>query len=342
MKGNYYGSHRVINQKGFLPQAAEKLDNSVEIYDNEILIDVIKLQPTSTAFMSISNKCKGRLEDIKSEILHIVEEKGKFQDPITKSGGMLIGTVSKIGNDIKDSELKVGDKIATLVSLSLTPLKIERILNIDVKNHQIYIKGYAVLFESGIYTKIPDDISENVSLAAMDVAGAPARVDLYAKPGDIVTVLGAGKAGLLCLAKAKERVGSSGKVICIENSKEKCRDLLELEIADIVINTNAQNAIETLEKFKEFVGDNLSDFTINTVNVENTELSTILITKDSGSIYFFSMSTNFVKASLGAEGVKKYPKMLIGNGYCLGHAETTYKILRNNPKLLEYFTKNFT
>ena len=38
-KGNKYGTHRVIEPKGVLPQPANKLDNNRdEIYDNEILI----------------------------------------------------------------------------------------------------------------------------------------------------------------------------------------------------------------------------------------------------------------------------------------------------------------
>jgi len=39
-KGNKYGTHRVIEPQGVLPQPATKVDNNVaEIYDNEILID---------------------------------------------------------------------------------------------------------------------------------------------------------------------------------------------------------------------------------------------------------------------------------------------------------------
>ena len=40
-KGNKYGTHRVIEPKGVLPQPAVKVDNDfTEIYDNEILVDV--------------------------------------------------------------------------------------------------------------------------------------------------------------------------------------------------------------------------------------------------------------------------------------------------------------
>ena len=39
-KGDIYGTHRVIEPKGVLPQPADVVDNNMEIYDNEVLIDV--------------------------------------------------------------------------------------------------------------------------------------------------------------------------------------------------------------------------------------------------------------------------------------------------------------
>ena len=168
MKGDIYGGHRVIEPKGFLPQAATKINNDPEIFSNEILVDVIALNPTSTAFNRIRTECQGNKEKIKEAILEIVEAQGKFQDPVTKSGGNLIGIVKKIGDDLQGKiELKVGDKIATLVSLSLTPLKIKKVLDINVDTDQVFIEGDAVLFESAIYTKLPEDLEENLSLAIM-------------------------------------------------------------------------------------------------------------------------------------------------------------------------------
>ena len=52
-KGEYFGTHRVIEPQGLLPQAASKVDNTPEIWSNEILIDVIALQPTARYLTSI-------------------------------------------------------------------------------------------------------------------------------------------------------------------------------------------------------------------------------------------------------------------------------------------------
>jgi len=342
MRGDIYGSHRVIAPKGLLPQAADKISNDPAIFSNEILIEVIALQPTATAFGRIKKECGGDIEKIAKTIFEIVEDRGKFQDPVTKSGGMLIGFVKEIGPDLAGTvDIKVGDKIATLVSLSLTPLKLYAIDCIDTDTEQVYCKADAILFESGIYTKIPEDLGDALSLAIMDVAGAPAQVAINAKPGDTVVIIGAGKAGLLCLAEAKKRVAPGGTVVCMEYSETQCELIRSLGIADIVLQTNGQQPLAAYQTYMEATNGRLADFTVNTVNVPNTELSAILVTKDTGKIYFFSMSTDFVKASLGAEGVKKYVQMIIGNGYYPGHAEIAFDIVRKNENLRAYFMARY-
>ena len=337
--GEYYGTHRVLSPEGLLPQAADRLDNTPVIWSNEVLIEVIALQPTATAFHSLKERFGTDPERISEEILRIVREKGKFQDPVTKSGGMLIGKVKEIGSDLAGKaewDIRVGDFIATLVSLSLTPLRIDSIDRIDLSTEQVFCKADAVLFESGIYTKIPEDLGLELSLAIMDVAGAPAQVAMNAKPGDTVVVLGAGKAGLLCLAEAKRRVAPHGKVICLEYSETQCQVVQDLGLADVILQVDGQKPLAVYRRYLEATDGVLADFTVSTVNVPNTELSTILVTKDTGKIYFFSMSTDFVKASLGAEGAKKYVTMILGAGYYPGHAEITFHLVRENQKLRGY------
>ncbi len=342
MKGNPYGSHRVLSPVGLLPQAADKVDNNPEIYDNEILIEVEALQPTATAFGRIKKECNGDLKKIEAEILKIVEDRGKFQDPVSKSGGILIGKIKEIGADLQGkTDAEVGDRIATLVSLSLTPLKIYEITGIDTETEQVRCKADAILFETGIYTKIPEDLGAQLSLALMDVAGAPAQVAVNAKIGDVVVVEGAGKAGLLCLAEAKKRVSPTGLVVCMDYSAETCKLVKDLGLADIVIQANGQKPLEAYDAYMEATGGRLADFTVSTVSVQDTELSTIMVTKDTGMIYFFSMSTDFVKASLGAEGIKKYVPMLIGNGYYPGHAEIAFDIVRREKGLCKYFEERY-
>lgn len=339
-KGNKYGIHRVLEPIGVLPQPAHKLDNNMEIYDNEILIDVKTLNIDSASFTQIREAANDNTEEIKNIMKSIVEDRGKHQNPVTGSGGMLIGTVEKIGPKLEGkTPLKVGDKIATLVSLSLTPLRIDEILEVRKDVDQVDIKGKAILFQSGIYAVIPDDLPENLALSVLDVAGAPAQTAKLVKPGDTVVVLGGtGKSGMLCLYEAKKRAGVTGRVICIGSRATTLERAQSANLADYYIKANATNAIEVLEKVTEITDGELADIVINTVNIPNTEMSSILITKDEGIVYFFSMATNFTKAALGAEGVGKDVTMIVGNGYTKGHAEIALNLMRESEDLRKIFS----
>lgn len=343
MKGSKYGTHRVIEPKGVLPQAAKKISNDMNIMDNEILIDVQALNIDSASFTQIEKEQNGDVEKIKNRILTIVEEKGKMQNPVTGSGGMLIGTVEKIGSDLTvSSGLKIGDKIATLVSLSLTPLKIDKITKIHKEIDRVEIEGKAVLFESGIYVKLPEDLTENLALAVLDVAGAPAQTSKIVKPGDSVLILGAfGKSGTLCSYEARKRVGPTGKVVGLVDFEKDKEELIKTGFCNEVIMANAVNPTEVLEKALEANDGREYDIAINCVNVENTEMSTILPVKDEGIAYFFSMATSFTKAALGAEGVGKDVSLYIGNGYTKGHAEIAINELRESKIIREIFENRY-
>lgn len=341
-RGNRYGIHRVIEPQGVLPQPATKVDNNMDIlYDNEILIDVKTLNIDSASFTQIKEQAGGDKGEIARIMLDIVAKQGKHRNPVTGSGGMLLGVVEKIGNALKGKiELKEGDKIATLVSLSLTPLRIDKIKDIRTDSDQVDIEGKAILFESGIYAKIPSDLPENLVLSALDVAGAPAQTAKLVMPGDTVLIIGAGgKSGMLCCYEAKKKAGKNGTVIGLDYGKESTSRIESLGFCDYVIDANATRPVEVLEKIEKLTNGKLCDLTINNVNIPDTEMTSILSTRLGGTVYFFSMATNFTKAALGAEGVGSDVTMIIGNGYTKGHAELTLQIFRENEALRKLFTE---
>ncbi|WP_027869865.1 zinc-binding dehydrogenase [Eubacterium sp. AB3007] len=350
-KGNPYGTHRVISPKGVLPQPADVIDNDMEIYDNEVKINVQTLNIDSASFTEICkqvlNKKPAEIEtqeekDKVAECMKgIVAKAGKHKNPWTGSGGMLIGTVEEIGPEWK-GDLKVGDKIATLVSLSLTPLVIDEILEMRPAIDQVDIKGHAILFQSGIYAKLPDDMEDGLALSALDVAGAPAQAAKLCQLGQTVLVIGGGgKSGLLCLYEAKKRVGVTGKVICAAGSQKSEDRARNLDLADEYFHIDATDAVGMYEKIMELTNGELCDVVINCVSIENTEMASILSCKDDGTVYFFSMATSFTKAALGAEGVGKDVNMIIGNGYTKGHADVTLQVLREHEGLRKLFQEMY-
>ncbi len=339
-KGCRYGTHRVLSPLGTLPQPALKLDNSTDIYDNEVLIDVSTLNIDSASYTQIKQACGNDPAKMEEMILSIVKERGKLQNPVTGSGGMLIGTVKKIGDSFPKNRIKIGDRVATLVSLSLTPLKINLIKSINPSSDQVDVDAQAILFESGLFAILPDDIPEKLALAALDVAGAPAQVDRLVTEGDIVCIIGGGgKSGILCCYQAMLNAGPSGKVIVVEFSAENAKRIEKLNLATDIIVADATNVMDVYNKVMSITGGRGCDVTVNNVNVPSTEMTSILITKGQGYVYFFSMATSFTKAALGAEGVGKDINLIVGNGYAKGHANLTLNIIRESKEIRDLFEK---
>ncbi|MGZ3574092.1 MAG: L-erythro-3,5-diaminohexanoate dehydrogenase [Vulcanimicrobiaceae bacterium] len=338
------GTHRVIEPAGAMPQSAWKVDNTPVGFENEILCDVETLNIDSASFKQISDACGGDPDAIGAHIAASVKERGKQHNPVTGSGGMFIGRVLKVGERLRDKvDLRPGDRIASLVSLTLTPLYIESIIRVDAATGRIWIRGKAILFESGLWAKLPADVDQDVALAVLDVAGAPAQVRRMTKPGMTVVIIGAdGKSGMLSCVQAKTQVGPSGKVIGVapDANTESARVLKSAGLVDTFIEADARDALAVSEQVAAIAPD-LADLTVNCVNVPGTELSSILCTKEDGVVYFFSMSTSFTAAALGAEGVGKDVVMIVGNGYAKGHADTALQTLRDHPEIHAYFNKRY-
>lgn len=337
-QGCPYGTHRVIAPQGAMPQSAEKVDNSMSIYDNELLIAVDKLNIDSASFTQICKQANYDDKEIAKIVMETVSKRGKQHNPVTGSGGVLIGRVKEIGSALKNRGLKVGDSLISLVSLSLTPLKIQQVKKVHQTIDQIEVEGEAIFFEKSIYAVLPPDLPQNLVLAVLDVAGAPAQTAKLVRPGNTVLVIGAGgKSGLLSLNEARTRAGVTGKVIALEYDQQKASRIEELQLADEIIIADATKPLAVMKAVLA-VNDNTEvDVTINCVNIPHTEMASILCTKDEGIIYFFSMATSFTQAALGAEGVGKDINMIIGNGYTKGHAEIALAAIRQNNRLRTVF-----
>lgn len=338
-----FGVGRVLEPKGVLPQQAEKIDPELPLAEDELLIEVESLNIDSASFHQIQEACGGDLKKIETYILDLVRHRGKHHNPVTGSGGMLIGRVADVGPafPVQQKPVKVGDRIASLVSLSLTPLQIRKILRIHPKIDRVDIEGHAILFSSGIFSLLPADLPETVALAVLDVAGAPAQTRRLVQEGQTVVVVGGGgKSGVLCLYEAKQKKGVT--TIAIDYSQGAIQRLSTLSFVDQVIRADARNAVEVMEKVSQISRGKMADLVINVANIPETEMSCILSCKPGGIVYFFSMATSFTRAALGAEGVGADLDLRIGNGYTLGHAELALNLMRESPELRRLFTDTYS
>ena len=157
-----------------LPQAAQRLDTRRELWPDEVRIRVERLNLDAASFRQLE-RTHDDGDGVRRAVLDIVAARGKMQNPETGSGGMLVGTVEEVGPE-STLGLAVGDRVATLVSLTLTPLVIEDGLA-GWERHaasRCPCDGYAVLFGRSIAAVLPDDLTPELSLSVMDVCGAPA------------------------------------------------------------------------------------------------------------------------------------------------------------------------
>jgi L-erythro-3,5-diaminohexanoate dehydrogenase len=328
------GLHRVLAPSGVLPQAAEKLDARPEIWPDEVRIAVERLNLDAASYRQLAEAHGGDGTAIRRAVLDIVAARGKMQNPVTGSGGMLVGVVDEAGPE-SPLGLQAGDRVATLVSLTLTPLQItDDLKDWDGKSEQVPAKGHAILFARSIVAKLPDDLKPELSLAVMDVCGAPALtarvvrsyVDKGTKP--VVSVIGgAGKSGSLSLAAA--RAAGAARTIGIVPVRTEHDRLTEAGLADVVTIADARDPVALATAVEEAGGP--ADITVVCVDVPGCEHGAVLSTAAGGTVIFFSMATSFSAAALGAEGLAADVTMLVGNGYVPGHAEYALELLRAEP-----------
>ena len=349
--GDPVGLHRVLDPAGVLPQAATRLDTRRELWPDETRVRVERLNLDAASFRQLERAYDGDGDRVRAAVLAIVAERGKMQNPETGSGGMLVGTVEEVGPE-SPLGLQVGDRVATLVSLTLTPLVIEDgLAGWDGRSEQVPADGYAILFGRSIAARLPEDLAPELALSVMDVCGAPALtariVEQYASTGSttegpttegptVVVIGGAGKSGSLALAAARA-AGASSTVGVVPHRAEA--ELLESAgIADAVVVADARDPV-ALKDAVEKAAPGRADVTVVCVDVPGCEGGAVLSTRDGGTIIFFSMATSFSAAALGAEGLAADVTMLVGNGYVPGHADYALSLLRSEPGVRSLFER---
>jgi len=374
------GLHRVIEPPGVLPQAAWRLDASPAIASDEVRIRVDRLNLDAASYRQLREAYSADPDKIRRAVLDIITTRGKMQNPVTGSGGMLTGTVDEVGPN-SPLGLTPGQRVATLVSLTLTPLQVtDGLSQWDGQSEQVPCEGHAILFARSIAAVLPDDLSAELSLAVMDVCGAPALTSRVVKrgavaaegtvvtEGPVVLVVGAaGKSGSLSAAAARQ--AGASKVIGVVPTEEEAALLRDpaatakdggaegaatdvrprpatqpaapqSPLVDAVVIADARDPVGLAQKVEAAGGP--ADVTVVCVDVAGCEGGAILSTKQGGTVIFFSMATSFSAAALGAEGLAADVTMLVGNGYVPGHADFALDLIRTTPSVRQLFERRVT
>ena len=331
------GLHRVIDPPGVLPQAAWQLDADPAIAPDEVRVRVDRLNLDAASYRQIREAYAGDPDKIRSAVLEIIATRGKMQNPVTGSGGMLTGTVEEAGPE-SPLGLVPGPAHRHPGLAHLDPAGHHRLTaRWDGRCEQVPCEGHAILFARSIAAVLPGDLPVPLALAVMDVCGAPALTQRVVRPGSVAVIIGAaGKSGSLSAAAAR-RAGAA-KVIGVVPTEAEAALLRETAgLAGEIVIADARDPVGLAARVEAAGGP--ADVTVVCVDVAGCEGGAILSTAPGGTVIFFSMATSFSAAALGAEGLAADVTMLVGNGYVPGHADLALDLIRTTPGLRALFER---
>lgn len=318
-----YGKSRVMEPAGVLPPMAWKLDNSRELRKGEVRISLEKVILEWTGFQQICYSCSYADEQIRARILDIIEKRGKLQNPSTRSGGSLLGTVEKVSDQFSGPEdFRVGNRVYTVSTITAIPLHIESIESIDYDYGIVNCTGYAILFESTPVYIFHDDLEENLTLAAADLSGSLYGAHEVAVSNHVCTamILGNNLHDLMIFASMmRETIGRECHISVVldesYNDKIPRKEILkilkpvfqEVFFADFRQPLREYRRIERERKDKEPI-----DMVIVTDDAAGIETVGVALVRDGGCMYFSSFQNNYSLAVCSAE--------------CLGKVVYTYAL----------------
>ena len=329
------GVHRVVSPPGALPQSADRVDPSGPVRAAEMEIDVESLYLDSTSFRQLCEQADNDPTAVAQAITRIIERRGKMHNPETGSGGILVGTVTAVG-EAWPHAVKVGDRVVSTASLTLTPLRVATVGPIDLAEPRVPVTGTAYVSARAPWAHYPQDLELPVALGILDVCGAPFHIRNLAGPGDTVLVLGGGHAGLLSLAAARDSIGGEGQTIVIDANPDVVDRARNTGLADLAIQADLRDGVAALNALNA-AGGRRADVTVVVVNATRCEEASILLTADDGKILFFSMATSFTSAALAAEGMGSGVSMFVGSGYAPDSGQYALDLVRANPQLHNAF-----
>ncbi len=221
----------------------------------------------------------------------------------------------------------------TLGSLTLTPLRLEAVTHVEPASPQVEVVGTAYVFDRAAWAPVPDDLPPASAIELYDVCAAASQTRDLAPREGTVCVLGAGHAGKLALAAAREAM-SGGTLVAVDVDAAAIERVSELGLCDVGVTADLRDPLAALEAVRAS-GAPAADLTVVVVNATGCEPTAILLTADEGTVLFFSMATSFSGAALAADGIGTSARMLVGSGFTPDRGAYALDLVRGSRPLRE-------
>ena len=177
---------------------------------------------------------------------------------------------------------------------------------------------------------LPDDLPAALSLAVMDVCGAPALTARVVEGYDDADRGRDRRSWQVRLARAGRgapgRRGAHDRRRAARGGGDAAG--ARPALADEVVLADARDPVALRDAVTGAGGP--ADVTVVCVDVPGLRGRRDPVHRPGGTVIFFSMATSFSAAALGAEGLAADVTMLVGNGYVPGHAAYALDLLRSS------------
>ncbi|KAL6057002.1 Myotubularin-like phosphatase domain [Balamuthia mandrillaris] len=329
-----YGFHRVLEEPpGTLPHAAKCLDNTPSLMNEyEILLQLDMLCLARNSMKQIYDNHT----DLTSGIMEIVPERGKMHNPATNSGGLLLGTVKQIGEEVRQKlqPLSVGQRVIPTCSLSTVPIRVSAVGD-GYGDQLVHVKGDAIVFGRYSFVPVPDGLDSEVALLAVDVGRCLAAVPRYLGQKNTVCIVGCGRVGLMALCLVRS-LAPTAKILCVDSSADRLEIVNSLKKADKVEKINAMNAQQMIQFLQSNTTDGVGvDLVLNCTTLQGVEASVLTAARPGGAVLFCTYAklqpdhltncSSDVSVVFGGGGVDK------------AHAHKVFELLRQDSQLLSIF-----
>ena len=162
-----------------------------------------------------------------------------------------------------------------------------------------------------------------------DVCAAANQVAELTPPGATVCVLGAGHAGRLALAAARE---AASTLVAVDVDPGAVELACATGLADTGVATDLRDPLRALEDVRA-AGVPPADLTVVVVNATGCEPAAVLLTRDDGTVLLFSMATSFSAAALAADGIGTSARMIVGSGRAPDRGALALELVRSSAPL---------
>lgn len=333
-----FGVKRVMEPKGTVPVTAWRVDNSKELKESEIRINLEMLHVEWDNFNQLCSHCGYDETRIKARIIQIVNERGKFHNPYTGSGGIFMGVIDEIAPEASDRGFACGERVVGLTTMTGVAAHIDSISNIDYNYGQVECSGYVICFESTVIRKFDSDVDAKYLLTALDEGGN--FLGVYDKiknsSAESVAIIGGNFVTTLLYAQTiKDCYGPEPRVIAVMDRESlKVLDEDDVDsffggIIERVYFVDLSLPVDVCKDVYDEEGQSYRyDAVINLSDVPGSETVAIMMVKDGGMVFYTSLMESYPTGLLVADSIGKEVIPFAMDGYSRGAYDFAVNLIK--------------